>query len=109
MKKGTASGLLKRTRPAPMLNRPVKVRSVDCGVTSASILIAIGPSAVSGGGRLSNAWRSARLKSRASTESAGASPSEACAETLQGPAGPVAEIVACAVEPEWSNTTAKSL
>ena len=98
-----------RTCPAPMLKRLVKVRIVDCGVTSASILIAIGPSAVSGGGLLSKAWRSARLRSRASSESAGASPSEACAAMVHGPAGPVAEIVACAFEPEWSNTTAKSL
>ena len=41
-----------RTRPAPTLNRPVNARSVDSGASSASSLIAIGPSAVSGGGLL---------------------------------------------------------
>ena len=100
IKNGAASGLLIRTRPAPTVNRPVKSRSAESDVSWASSLNAIGPSAVRGGGFLSNAWRSARLRSRPWTERVGASPSEACAEIFHGPAGPVAEIVAYAREPE---------
>ena len=100
MKNGVASGLLIRTRPAPMVNRPAKARSAESGVSSASSLNAIGPSAVSGGAFLSKAWRSARLRSRPWIERVGASPTEACAAIVQGPAGPVAEIEACALEPE---------
>ena len=100
MKNGTASGLLIRTRPAPSVKRPVNSRKANSGVTAASSLKAIGPSAVRGGGLLSNVWRSARLRSCPWIERVGASPSEACAAIVHGPAGPVAEIVAFALEPE---------
>ena len=74
--------------------------SAEWGVSSASSLIATGPSAVKGGGFLSNAWRSARLRSCARMDRVRPSPSAACAAIVHGPAGPVAERAACALEPE---------
>ncbi len=97
---GSASGLLSRTSPAPIVKRPVKLWIVLSEARRAPNLKAIGPSADKGGGFLSKVSRSARLTSCASTASVGVSPALACASIVHGPEGPTAEIRALASSPE---------
>jgi len=105
---GSASGLLRRTLPAPSVNCPDRLWTVPSGLRRASRRNEIGPSADSGGGFLSNTAKSARLTSRAESASVGALPTEARASIDQGPVGLFAESLAVASLPERSKARLKS-